>query len=29
MAWTSDSKWIVAHSTLVALLIISWVYIPA
>ena len=29
MTWMSDSKWIVTHSTLVALLMISWVYIPA
>jgi hypothetical protein len=29
MTWTSDSKWILAHSTLVTLLLISWVYIPA
>jgi hypothetical protein len=29
MTWTSDNNWIVAHSTLVALLMISWLYIPA
>ena len=29
MTWTSDSKWIVVHSTLATLLILSWAYIPA
>ena len=29
MTWTSDSKWIVVHSTLVTLVILSWAYIPA
>ena len=29
MTWTSDSKWIVVHSTLVTLIMLSWAYIPA
>ena len=29
MTWTSDSKWIAAHSTLATLLILAWAYIPA
>jgi hypothetical protein len=29
MAWTSDSKWIAVHSTLVVLLALSWAFIPA
>jgi hypothetical protein len=29
MTWTSDSKWMVIHSTLATLLILAWAYIPA
>jgi hypothetical protein len=29
MTWASDGKWIVIHSTLATLLILSWAYIPA
>jgi hypothetical protein len=27
--WTSDSKWVALYSILVALLILSWAYVPA
>jgi hypothetical protein len=29
MTWTFDSKWMVIESTMVILLTLSWVYIPA
>jgi hypothetical protein len=29
MTWTSDTKWIVVHSTLVTLLTLAWVFVPA
>ena len=29
MTWNSDGKWIVVHSTLVTLVMLSWAYIPA
>jgi hypothetical protein len=29
MTWASDGKWIVVHSTLLALAALSWAYIPA
>jgi hypothetical protein len=29
MTWTSDGKWIVVHSTLVTLVMLSWACIPA
>jgi len=29
MTWTSDGAWIVTHSMLVVLVMLSWAYIPA
>jgi hypothetical protein len=29
MTWTPDNTWIVIHSMLITLLLLSWAYIPA
>ena len=29
MTWTSDAPWVVLYSALVALLLLSWTYVPA
>jgi hypothetical protein len=29
MTWTTEAKWIVAHSAFTTLLVLAWAYIPA